>query len=212
MSVIKQVSVFRNDNWQISDIGVNASNVDLSSTVALTDILPADTLTPNRALISDSSGIVTASNVTSSQLAYLTGSTVNIQNALNSLNAGLELINCHTYSVSVSNISVPSDTFTTMASTPEPLPVGDYLIVANAVFPANATGIRQVYLTTSSTGTTIANNIGDTRQAINDFKIYLRATGIVTINNVPKTLYLRCRQTSGTTLVCEGKIEVCRVK
>lgn len=65
MSVIKQVSVFRNDNWQISDIGVNASNVDLSSTVAL---------------------------------------------------------------------------------------------------------------------------------------------------NVPKTLYLRCRQTSGTTLVCEGKIEVCRVK
>ena len=114
MSVIKQLSVFRDNNWQVDDIGADVGNITLNNTASLTDILPVITLTPNKALVSDSSGIIAASSVTSAQLSYLSGTTANIQNQINTLNSNLNFI-IKTYEYTVGNVS-PGNTANVSAS------------------------------------------------------------------------------------------------
>ena len=97
MAIIKQISVFNGNSWDTDDIGVNASNVTLSSNVAgstvlqtaLNNILPASKLTASRALVSDSNQKVAVSSVTGTQLGYLSGVTSNIQTQINTINTNL---------------------------------------------------------------------------------------------------------------------------
>lgn len=91
MSVIKQISVYNGSSWNTDDIGADASNVTLSSNIAgstnlntaLSNILPASQLTASRALISDANKKIVASDITSTQLGYLSGVTSNIQTQIN---------------------------------------------------------------------------------------------------------------------------------
>ena len=98
MSVIKQISVFNGTDWQTRDIGAKAQNITLSSTVAgstnletvLTNTLSNSKLTANRALVSAANQQISASNVTSTQLGFLSGTTSSIQTQLNAVNARMD--------------------------------------------------------------------------------------------------------------------------
>lgn len=104
MSIIKQISVFNGSSWDTDNIGVNAGNVDLlsadgtaASTIAgstnlltgLNNILPANQLTASRALISDVSGRIGTSNISTTILnTALSGASTStsLQSQINTLN------------------------------------------------------------------------------------------------------------------------------
>lgn len=92
MAIIKQISVYDGNSWTLDDIGVNAENVSLSanSSVTLSSILPASKLTANKALISDGSGIITTSNISTTTLnTALNGAstTTSLQSQINTINS-----------------------------------------------------------------------------------------------------------------------------
>ena len=117
MSIIKQLATYDGSTWTTDDIGANASNVSLTTDVAgqnnvqsalnhlcgtsvLTGsrmvvtntggVLTTSTPTPERALVSAATtGIPTASVVTSTELGYLSGVTSNIQTQIDTLNNNL---------------------------------------------------------------------------------------------------------------------------
>lgn len=62
-------------------------------------------LTASRAMISDSSGHPSVSNVTSTELNYLDGATSNIQNQINTLNSNL------TYKIRMKNVTITTDPY-----------------------------------------------------------------------------------------------------
>jgi hypothetical protein len=62
-------------------------NADIASNAAIAYSKLA-ALTASKALVSDASGVVSASTVTSTELGYLSGATSNIQNQINSLSGG----------------------------------------------------------------------------------------------------------------------------
>lgn len=101
MSVIKQIATYNGSAWTTDDIGANASNVSLSTNVAgqsnvqsaLSKIVGTSALTASRAVVTGTGGVLTTSNVTSTQLGYLHGATSNIQTQINTLNTNLENIN-----------------------------------------------------------------------------------------------------------------------
>jgi len=71
-TTIKQISVYNGSAWETANIGVDASNVTLSSNIAsnknlqtaLNNILPASQLSANKVLISGSDKKITSSSVT----------------------------------------------------------------------------------------------------------------------------------------------------
>ena len=116
MSVIKQISIFNGSNWDTpADIGANAGNIDIATSAGsttniagssnlytgLTNILPASRLTANTALISGPDQKITSSSVTSAQLEYLSGTTTNIQTALNTLNTNFTNIDNINFKVQI---------------------------------------------------------------------------------------------------------------
>lgn len=72
-TTIKQISVYNGSAWETANIGVNASDVTLSSNIAgstnlqtaLSNILPASQLSANKVLISGSDKKITSSSITS---------------------------------------------------------------------------------------------------------------------------------------------------
>lgn len=98
MSVIKQISVFDGSNWNINDIGANAGNITLNSSIAgsdvlqtaLNNILPASQLTASRAIVTDGNKKLSASAVSATQLGYLSGVTSSIQTQLNAKASALD--------------------------------------------------------------------------------------------------------------------------
>jgi len=67
-----------NVSWTLSEIGAQAAITGAATTIV------SSNLTASRALISNSSGKVAVSDVTSTQLGYLSGATSNIQTQINS--------------------------------------------------------------------------------------------------------------------------------
>ena len=98
MSVIKQISVYDGSSWNTNDIGAAASNVSLSTNAAgasnvqtaLNNLVGTSKLTGSRAIITNASGVLNTSSVTSTQLGYLSGTTANLQTQINTLNTNLE--------------------------------------------------------------------------------------------------------------------------
>ena len=90
MSVIKEISVFNGSTWESSSIGANASNITLSNNIAgntnletaLSNILPASQLSANAVVVTDGNKRLTAaSNVSTTELGYLSGLTRNVEAA-----------------------------------------------------------------------------------------------------------------------------------
>lgn len=92
MGVIKQISIYNGNDWVTDDIGVNASNVDLSSNIygannvqgVLNNLLPTSKLSGSKVIVTNSNNKLTASNINTTQLSYLSGLRTNVQNQLDS--------------------------------------------------------------------------------------------------------------------------------
>lgn len=124
MAVIKQISVFDGSSWGTDDIGANAANIDFANSVGttasiagssnlytgLSNILPASKLTASRALVTGSDQRLATSNVTATQLGYLSGVTSSIQTQINTLN--INLGNKANTSDAIKNITRSGTTFT----------------------------------------------------------------------------------------------------
>ena len=90
-TIIKQIKVYNGSAWQTADIGVDASNITLSSNIAgstnlqtaLSNILPASQLAASKIVLTDSNKKLTTSTVSTTELEYLSGTTASIQTQLN---------------------------------------------------------------------------------------------------------------------------------
>ena len=93
MPIIKQLATYDGSAWTKDDIGANASNVSLSSNIAgsnnvqgaLSNLCGASRLAGSSVIVTNSSGVLTASNVTDIELGYLSGVTSNLQNQIDNL-------------------------------------------------------------------------------------------------------------------------------
>lgn len=202
MSTIKQLSVYRDNNWQIDDIGADVGNITLNSTASLTDILPVITLTPNKALVSDSSGIIAASSVTSTELGYLSGTTSGIQMQINTLNANFEDLNDYVHSVD-QTVSAASGTYATFTSIT--LDPGIYTVSGYVTFEANATGVRRGFVSSTESSTNVANGLGFTVPAVSGESTQNGFTSMFQLSS-SHTVYFKCMQNSGSTLSCRGRL------
>lgn len=72
------------DTDELVDGAVDNSKVDAAAAIAYSKLA---TLTANRALVSNGSGIIEASSITSTELSYLSGVTSSIQTQLNTLDS-----------------------------------------------------------------------------------------------------------------------------
>lgn len=90
-TTIKQISVYNGSAWETANIGVDASDVTLSSNIAgstnlqtaLSNILPASQLAANKIVTTDANKKLTTVDISSTQLGYLSGTTASIQTQLN---------------------------------------------------------------------------------------------------------------------------------
>ena len=126
----------------------------------------------------------------------------------NALGVNNEVIVKTASSVSVASGTAWSDgtTITNSGS----LAAGTYVIRGYVSFASNATGRRFTAIMTSNTGTTVYNNMVDSRTAINGAATHCNIFGIVTLT-AATTLYLRVTQNSGTALTCAGRMEILKI-
>ncbi len=92
------------------------------------------------------------------------------------------------------------------------LGAGVWLITYKVQFGANASGYRRAYLVTNETSSTPLYQSRLTQPAVNSSSV---DTEITMTNNVnlseSTTIYLRCRQNSGSTLSCTGALRCVRL-
>ena len=148
-------------------------------------------LTASRALVSNSSGKVVVSDVTSTELGYLDGVTSNIQTQINDAKNTISTTNG-------SNITLATATWKTVAQVE--LAAGGYLLIGTARFASNANGARVLKFSLSAD-----NNEEVSRYAyvsvrpIADIYTY---TQVVFPHSVTSTttIYLNVYQNSGGNL------------
>lgn len=178
MSVIKQISVYDGSSWTLNDIGVNAENVALSSSVVLSDILPTSKLTTSRVLISDGNGKIAPSGISTTLFnTALNGasSSTSLQSQINTINTNLGKKvaktgdtmtgsltispgNIWTYS---SNINVNANPSTTISGSGLRLCDVNGTQIAGVLPRKNTSGTQSVVLGTSRTigANSYANNL-----------------------------------------------------
>lgn len=113
-------------------------------------------LTANRALVSNGSGKVAASVVTSTELGYLDGVTSGIQGQLNALNNNLRAPQYGEISGSAADVSAGSTTTKTICTCQK---TGTVFIWARCAYPSDYGNNRQM-VTVSKNGTEIAREDG----------------------------------------------------
>jgi len=69
------------------EVGTNLANANIDASAAIA-VSKLAALTASRAVVSDGSGFISASSVTSTEIGYVSGSTSNIQTQLNALSSG----------------------------------------------------------------------------------------------------------------------------
>ena len=85
MAVIKQLATYDGSAWQIDEIGADINNISVNTTTVLSDIIGNRALTANRAIITDTNGVLSTSLVTDTELNYLSGTSSNIQQQITPL-------------------------------------------------------------------------------------------------------------------------------
>lgn len=92
------------------------------------------------------------------------------------------------------------------------LDAGVWIIIYKVTFGANATGYRRAYWANSDTSTTAQYQSRLTQPAVNSSSVdtEITMTNVVNLSS-STTLYLRCRQNSGSTLSCTGAIRCVRL-
>ena len=92
------------------------------------------------------------------------------------------------------------------------LAAGVWIIIYKVTFGANATGYRRAYLANSDTSTSAQYQSRLTQPAVNSSSVDTEITMANVVNlSSSTTLYLRCRQNSGSTLSCTGAIRCVRL-
>lgn len=177
----------------------------------VSDIVPSNQGQLNDTLVSDGQGgatwkaqIATAQNVEYTPTGNITANTV--QGAIDELVADINSIGTTTSSQQTS-VNIASNTLTTMGSvTLEP---GTYLLIGFGQFAKNATGYREIGISTSTSlpswnqglrifaGTNVGNQIEQT----------VRVVKIVEETTFNMIMY----HTAGTALVCYGRIEAIKL-
>lgn len=192
MSKITGIKIKNSDNTYSTEIpfGVSASNVEWDSSNTLVDIIEdlqeqsggqqtitgaastivSDNLTASRAVVSNASGKVAVSDVTSTELGYLDGVTSNIQTQINSTWTKLNDIDGYLTYQQANPVQhgywdpqTPGQSYplsTNLESgvwkAVQTFSIGGpgmFLFLIDAKFPANGTGIRSVKVTLGDTST-----------------------------------------------------------
>lgn len=152
-------------------------------------------LTASKALVSNSSGKVAVSTVSSTELGYVSGVTSAIQTQLNGKQATLSV----TISEPIGTDSTPCATGATITQGSVTFDPGTYLILVSAFFSSNSANRRVMYFSNTSTGSAIDGTVYDARQAVNGAASRLKFQTIKTFET-STTLYLRAYQNSGSEL------------
>ncbi len=193
-------------------------------TGAATSIIGSD-LTASRALISNSSGKVAASDITSTELGYLDGASSNIQAQLDSFTTWANKIGV--YYDTASEVSLSSNwaysilkladgtlspsggnTTSTVSSGYWIAPFSCFAVAyARATFSAYASGSRVVQLVRCNSSNTITATLGETKTAGINHEQQISATGVVYMAAGDK-LDIRVGQDSGKTLTVSAQFRV----
>lgn len=154
-------------------------------------------LTASRALISNSSGKIAVSDVTSTELGYLDGVTSNIQTQLNGKQAKIGQTNLTEKSVSVANKTAVTVTYQYFAA-------GTWLVFGHALIPTGTTANpRKICL---STTTTFDNNNACGCQSAASFSTSLNCWALMTFTAETKVNLLAYHENGSTVTVTNGKL------
>lgn len=105
-------------------------------------------------------------------------------------------------------VSVADTTHTTVLQIS--LTPGTWMVNATAIFAANATGYRQMYVTTSNTSTSSLNTMSATSSAVNGLLTALNTGRAVEISS-NTTLYMRVRHSRGSALDVYGRLTAVKI-
>lgn len=167
-------------------------NADVNASAAI-ELSKLATTTASRALVSDGSGFVSASSVTSTELGYVSGVTSAIQTQLNAKAAPINLVSLDTSFLSTKQTNVDAETT-----------VGDWVAYADAA------GTAPVDMTAGSPNTAITRSTSSPLNGTAHFLMTLttgatrQGEGVSCVVNIPpayrgRTLTLRFPfQTTGT--------------
>lgn len=105
-------------------------------------------------------------------------------------------------------VSVADTTHTTVLQIS--LTPGTWMVNATAIFASNATGYRQMYVSTSDTSTSALNTMSATSPAANGVITALNTGRAVSISN-NTTLYMRVRHSRGAALDVYGRLTAVKI-
>lgn len=105
-------------------------------------------------------------------------------------------------------VTVPTATHTSILSLT--LPVGTWIITGTLVFPANATGYRQVYIANATDSTSAVNTITATTQGFTGIVNNVPIAGVVVMEQAG-TIYARVRQNSGGDMSVFGVLNAIKI-
>lgn len=156
-------------------------------------------LTASRALISNSSGKIAVSDVTSTELGYLDGVTSAIQTQLNGKQAKLTNTN-----ITGKSKSTASGTVTTITSTS--LTAGTYLVMGNATIPSSNSSTADGRKICISTSTSFNNSYAAGGLGASSFATSLNCWALLTLT-ATTTVYLLGYHGSGSTqTITDGRL------
>lgn len=163
-------------------------------------------LTASRALISNGSGKVSVSAVTSTELGYLDGVTSNVQTQINNITPVAHSSNYD--EDKMNGISVTNNVNFDMGSFQ--LTKGSWLVTLNAQFNANATGYRQMWLSNSAGGGNLVVAGRVSSPAANGAITQINVTLPLNVS-ATTTYYIVVRQNSGAALITSVRYSLVRL-
>lgn len=169
-------------------------------------VIATSNLTASRALISNGSGKVAVSAVTSTELGYLNGVTSNVQTQINNITPVARSSNYD--EDKMNNISVTNNVNFDMGSFQ--LTKGSWLVTLNAQFNANATGYRQMWLSNSAGGGNLVVAGRVSSPAANGAITQINVTLPLNVS-ATTTYYIVVRQNSGAALTTSVRYSLVRL-
>lgn len=164
----------------------------------------AEQLAAGRAIISGTYGEIGVSSVTSTELGYLDGVTSNIQTQIDNVTPDRTANS----STGLASTSIAQNTNTNGGSFT--LSKGRYIVTVTARWNANATGSRQVWLATTSTGGAMTYNDVSSIQAANGAVTSQQFTSLIKVT-ASTTYYIVLYHTSTAAVTCTTRYSIMKL-
>ena len=188
----------RGDHVHPKDTSKQDTITGAASTIA------ASNLTASRALASNASGKVVVSDVTADELGYLDGVTSNVQTQINSITPS-RTVNSST---GLAETAITPNTQTNGGSIT--LSKGRHIVTISARWAANATGVRQLWLSASSNGNALNYNVVSSIPAANGDATHQQVTCLLQQTETT-TYYLVVNHSSSANVKCTTRFSVMRL-